>query len=1405
MRKSYSNNGPETSFPPVNKGKKAKVTKKHYRISQSAEVLDDHLESFAASCWGSKPRLWEKSKSSEELEAVAAQCLARLEQMRVCGASRSVESLNMCVDAPCIAVTPGCSQTEEKTTYLRKMKINVNDTAEYLGAMENADILHRTTNQQYSENNTQECEDNGYEDGVSNDSEAEIFVIDGGGDHPPITVRPGVSLEKGHGSRSQPGKLASLPMSHTAHKRHRSTSYVPRENEGNSPSREDVVDSYTPQRKYKDSADTPGGKTEHVAEVQDFRQMPDLSPAKYFVTGRFKKHDLRRALFSYQHSLLKTCPERMVVEDGVCSSTCDATEGGRIVIDNEDTLMTTTLKYPEGPRSPIHICGSRRDQLMLPTSVRSRSEERKGSSLQRSLSERQAFRHSAEGRIISKCLSPTVLSEDESGICRGLIFDGSTTARARGDQHVGGMGGRGKPAPTVKKVSPPTIPDTSALTHRHSGSSFSSGVYSAGDQRSSYSSSVSDENPPPSPHSPARVGGISSSGGTCDHGQLGRLGATTNATTATVTTTTTTEEGGGGGGQSLASSSPSHYHNQQQFTFPATPHQQQQMPQFAHLMCSKTSPGSPHHLPPDGTYAYLTYQHQTSLEDQGIDVQSPGRSSPGSGSGSSTTGSTASSGGCRNSTTSLDSGRASTTTHSHQHRLSGQSYDSGSILRHSYHSSSSSLGSMEHDNTPHVNVLELLNNGVRDSEVLRAWLTDLRFEEYYDKFMTAGYDMPTISRMTPEDLNAIGITKPAHRKKLKAEITRLNISDGLPDFIPGRLEDWLSLLRLEEYTASLKQQKYVSVEQMTQLTWEDLEDIGITKLGHQKKVMLAIKRVKDIMAGKKFSTTQDSRQQSGYGTHEIMIPRESCEGRDQFTGVPEFRTFSGSGHYGSGEHNRLSGFTEAGLHYSVAPHYNSNLQYGPMPPPQAHVHPMPQLPGQFHQPSQINAPQGPSPPGSKLLNGPPHPLPGPGQVQYRPDVVAVQVRPGGRGRSIESLEEPIYGTYQTFHPDTRMPHGQGPMSLNNLPPRPFPPSNLNSSHPQRSMDDGDITPTNEYANNYEGGGTLPRPRTANKLRPVAKVTAKTRADIHEVPQFIKDGMNLKKTTKGEEICMKELNMKTLNRQNSEKNYNSNQGGGSSNNTPQGTPKKVPPPPPRRSNSISESSKETATQDGQYGYLRRGLSYGYMGIKNNLQPDVTPDLPPPPAPPDSANHQHLPDDFPPPPPPLTCVTMASSTRITASSTITTSSMTSDSLATSQTCTTSSDDDASTGFLPRRNDSNASFKSTSSTDSESLPFANENAGTIKQRACRPHPGLTVLDTRNSPHSSPRSSPALRRKEAQPPLRQNPIATIETSVGQLSKSNSSSPDETGDVLNDIGNMLANLTDELDAMLEQEVTLKN
>uniref|UniRef100_A0A0A9ZHV5 Caskin-2 n=1 Tax=Lygus hesperus TaxID=30085 RepID=A0A0A9ZHV5_LYGHE len=223
------------------------------------------------------------------------------------------------------------------------------------------------------------------------------------------------------------------------------------------------------------------------------------------------------------------------------------------------------------------------------------------------------------------------------------------------------------------------------------------------------------------------------------------------------------------------------------------------------------------------------YYHQLSLqEDQGIDMtQSPGRDSPGS-SGS----------GSRHSTVSLDSGRASCAMSSHHHRPS---------------LSSSSVGSGE--SSAPARVERMLLQGLPDQEILHTWLTDLHFEEYFPLFVNAGYDMHTISRMTPEDLTAIGIKKPNHRKKLKAEIALLNISDGLPDYIPGSLNEWLRLLRLEEYAAALRSQGYTTVEDTTQITWEDLEDIGIVKLGHQKRMLLAIKRIQDLRAGKTFPPT----------------------------------------------------------------------------------------------------------------------------------------------------------------------------------------------------------------------------------------------------------------------------------------------------------------------------------------------------------------------------------------------------------------------------------------------------------------------------------------------------------------------------------------------------------------------
>lgn len=69
-------------------------------------------------------------------------------------------------------------------------------------------------------------------------------------------------------------------------------------------------------------------------------------------------------------------------------------------------------------------------------------------------------------------------------------------------------------------------------------------------------------------------------------------------------------------------------------------------------------------------------------------------------------------------------------------------------------------------------------------------------------------------------------------------------------YVQGSIEEWLRLLRLDEYIQPLLAQGYRQVRDVTQLPWEDFEDIGIVKLGHQKKLLLAIKRIKDILSGK---------------------------------------------------------------------------------------------------------------------------------------------------------------------------------------------------------------------------------------------------------------------------------------------------------------------------------------------------------------------------------------------------------------------------------------------------------------------------------------------------------------------------------------------------------------------------
>jgi len=92
-------------------------------------------------------------------------------------------------------------------------------------------------------------------------------------------------------------------------------------------------------------------------------------------------------------------------------------------------------------------------------------------------------------------------------------------------------------------------------------------------------------------------------------------------------------------------------------------------------------------------------------------------------------------------------------------------YRSGSSQRR--YSSSSSISSSRNgdDSICSMDVRNMIAQGLPDLEIVNCWLTDLRFQEYFSLFASAGYDLPTISRMTPEDPHRNWDKKAASSKK----------------------------------------------------------------------------------------------------------------------------------------------------------------------------------------------------------------------------------------------------------------------------------------------------------------------------------------------------------------------------------------------------------------------------------------------------------------------------------------------------------------------------------------------------------------------------------------------------------------------------------------------------------------
>lgn len=173
--------------------------------------------------------------------------------------------------------------------------------------------------------------------------------------------------------------------------------------------------------------------------------------------------------------------------------------------------------------------------------------------------------------------------------------------------------------------------------------------------------------------------------------------------------------------------------------------------------------------------------------------------------------------------------------------------------------SSCSLGSVDRIST------STSMKAAEEAELISDWLYEINCPDYYlNLFLAAGYDLPTIARMTFEDLTAIGIRTPHEREFLIQQIKQLRPPDNLPHYVPNSIREFLRILNMEEYTEKLMEQNFQSVRDICKLIWDDLEDIGIVKLGHQKKILLAIKRIKDILNGK-FVATPTQGQMVGGG------------------------------------------------------------------------------------------------------------------------------------------------------------------------------------------------------------------------------------------------------------------------------------------------------------------------------------------------------------------------------------------------------------------------------------------------------------------------------------------------------------------------------------------------------------
>ena len=97
-------------------------------------------------------------------------------------------------------------------------------------------------------------------------------------------------------------------------------------------------------------------------------------------------------------------------------------------------------------------------------------------------------------------------------------------------------------------------------------------------------------------------------------------------------------------------------------------------------------------------------------------------------------------------------------------------------------------------------------------------------EKYTHKFAGEGYDLEIVTSLTADDLIALEITNPSHRKKMMKHIGRLQASFTPKQLkLPDSVGSWLRDIELEEYTDDFVSNGVDTVDKILDTTWENLQ------------------------------------------------------------------------------------------------------------------------------------------------------------------------------------------------------------------------------------------------------------------------------------------------------------------------------------------------------------------------------------------------------------------------------------------------------------------------------------------------------------------------------------------------------------------------------------------------------